>query len=73
MIEYGKFILLSSSGPGPGQVLVRSRSERSEIDLSLTIFLVFTHNPPHKLYFGFRGVYTCQMDLGWVGMTQVGS
>ena len=31
----------------------RSRSGRSEIDLSLTIFLVFTHPPttyPHKLF-----------------------
>ena len=38
-----------------GQVQVRSRSERSEIDLSLTLFLVCTHPPTtttlhHKLF-----------------------
>ena len=34
------------------RVLLRSRSGRSEIDLSLTLFLVFTttHHPPHKLF-----------------------
>ena len=32
-------------------VQLRSRSGRSEIDLSLTLFLVFTaHQPPHKLF-----------------------
>ena len=47
------------------------------MDLSYTIFLVLTTTTTtthhhHKLFFGFRGVQTCQMDLGWVGSTQVG-
>ena len=49
----GKMRFLSSSGPGPGQVQVRSRSKSSEIDLSHTLFLVFTthHPPPTRNFF----------------------
>ena len=52
--------LLSSSGPGPGRVQVRFRSGGSggsggsDLDLSNTIFLVFTNTP-----FGFTQ-YTTQ-------------
>ena len=47
--DHRKDRILSSPGPGPGQVQVRWGSGRSKIDLSHTLFLVFTttHPPTH--------------------------
>ena len=63
--------LRSRSRLGEGQVRVRKVRDRS-FDLSYTVNLVFT--TLHTNFFlGFSGLYkTSQMDLGWVGMTQVG-
>ena len=53
-----KFLLLSSSGPGQGQVRVRWGSGRSDFDLSSTLFLVFTTHPPpptQTFFFASKG------------------
>ena len=60
------FVLLSRSGPGPGRVKVRFRSGGSggsDLDLSYTLFLVFTHHPPHTLFFPFKWVRHVRLTL----------
>ena len=72
---HSQIVLLSSSGPGPGQVMVRKVRNWPEP----YFFLVFTHPPPPPPTQTFFLAKLAGLGLNrsdgpiWVGMTQVGS
>ena len=65
--------LRSRSRSGEGQVRVRKVKETKDLDLSYTLFLVFTTHPPHKLLYWLLRVLDNSYGprMGWYDFSMV--